>query len=86
MEFLGSIYNSLQDGQLPPTIGLPKEVMREQMFCMILSAASLAASKRTKEQLSTLRNCYDFDFFGNNFLDIALSDPTINVPDKYRPK
>ncbi len=85
VELYGSMYNSLQDGKLPPTVGLPSEILREQTFCMVLSSASKAASTRTKQQLNDLRNCYDFDFYGMNFLDIALSDPNIKIPEKYRP-
>ncbi len=86
MEFYGSIYNSLQDGKLPPVIGLPAQVMNDYVLSLLLSAASKAASTRTREQLVKMRNCYDFDFNGENFLDMALSDPSINVPEKYRPK
>jgi hypothetical protein len=69
LRFYGSVYNSAQDGQLPPTIGLPSRFMNDPILCMLLSAASEAASKRTKEQLLHLRSYLDFEFQGANVLD-----------------
>ena len=68
LEYYGSIYNSLGDDSLPPTIGLPQNIMNSPA-CIILSSASESAGKRTKEQLLAMRNCLDIDFNGANWFD-----------------
>jgi len=49
LEYLRSVYDENQTGKLPPTIGMPTNMMT--LFAHVLSEESEKASKRTKEDL-----------------------------------
>ena len=51
LEYYSSVYDECQTHNLPPTIGLPQDVLSNRRACLMLSAASERASKRTKQQL-----------------------------------
>ena len=51
LEYYTNIYDERQTQTLPETIGLPQDILSNRRACLMLSAASERASKRTKQQL-----------------------------------
>lgn len=51
LNYYNSVYDENQTHNLPSTIGLPQEILSNVRACLLLSAASERASKRTKQQL-----------------------------------
>lgn len=51
LTYYNNIYDECQTHTLPATIGLPSDILSNRRACLLLSAATERASKRTKQQL-----------------------------------
>lgn len=51
IKYYNNIYDINQTQTLPPVISLPQEVLSNSRACLLLSAATERASKRTKDEL-----------------------------------
>jgi hypothetical protein len=59
VNYYNSVYDENQTHSLPDTIGLPQNILSNRRACLLLSAASERASKRTRDMLveeTKLRN------------------------------
>ena len=84
LKWYASVYNSKGDGGIAPTLGVPQDVLGDGVMCLLLSAASEAAGKRTKEELLAIRNHYDFEFNGVNFLEFSNENVGHLMPPELR--